>query len=355
MYTRARNSQLYVKRDSSRRSLFVTQGNDVRTLKINDYCLDTCKFHHLPIKQPATVYYCGMNNCHVSWYKIYNLKLNHFIYNCRSKVLFYYIFAFFPLVFSIRKNRYLERILKLLLKLFRQKRIETRRSLSKIFLCKRIRAFRTRDIVKGLSFSCHFHSSLRFISKRILMRMSSWFGHCENATSTFGVTKLSTTPRKNTAVLPTLKYALWYDEGLDERERKWQSTAGITLRFLPHCAVRRRFLPSSRRREYRKGPLSLSFFFLSLSLSLSLSFCFFTVFVFPPVVFSSRLITARRILFPYGENDAAAGHAKGNLEGDTSTVARTSEAVIHSVVSTVNRDYCLPDNLYLHEKWSDSV
>jgi len=60
MYTRARNSQLYVKRDSSRRSLFVTQGNDVRTLKINDYYLDTCKFHHLPIKQPTTVYYCGM-------------------------------------------------------------------------------------------------------------------------------------------------------------------------------------------------------------------------------------------------------------------------------------------------------
>ena len=63
----------------------------------------------------------------------------------------------------------------------------------------------------------------------------------------------------------------------------------------------------SRRREYRKGPYPLV-----------------TFLVFPPVVSSSRLITACRILFPNGENDAAAGHAKGNLESDTSTVARTS-------------------------------
>lgn len=51
------------------------------------------------------------------------------------------------------------------------------------------------------------------------------------------VTKLSATPRKNTAVLPIQKYALSYGEGLDERERKWQSTAGITLRFLPQFDV----------------------------------------------------------------------------------------------------------------------
>lgn len=97
MYTRARNSQLYVKRDSSRRSLFVIQGNDVRTLKINDYnsMPAKLKFHHLPVKQPVTVHHFGANNCHASYQKIYNLNPNQSMYNCRAKVLLYLLSSHF--------------------------------------------------------------------------------------------------------------------------------------------------------------------------------------------------------------------------------------------------------------------
>lgn len=76
---------------------------------------------------------------------------------------------------------------------------------------------------------------------------------------------------------------------------------GITLRFLQRrrgstSLFSARFLPSSRRREYRRDLVS---FLLE-------------VFVFPP---PSRLLIAAhyRTRYTLLENDAAAGHAEGNL------------------------------------------
>lgn len=110
MYTRTHNSQLYVKRDSSGRSLFVILGNDVKTLKINDYnsLPAMLKFHHLSIGQPATVHYFGANNCHALCYNIYNLIPNQSMYNCREKCIYLRTFSF---VFS-RKKCYIEKNLE---------------------------------------------------------------------------------------------------------------------------------------------------------------------------------------------------------------------------------------------------
>lgn len=317
MYMRARNSQLYVKRDSSRRSLFIIQGNNGRTLKINDRNSVKVSSSSRQAFSNCSLFLSEWLSCH----KISNLNPNPFMYtynnNCKTITVFI-IFAIFFASFSQKK------------KALHKKKI----SLSKVFFLEMNRNL-TQEFVKGLSLqvdsrfsrslleACRFHASLRFISKRILMRMSGWFGHSRERYIDVGVTKLSATPEKNTAVLPTQKYALCYDEGLDERERKWQSTAGITLRFLPHCAVRRR----SFRRVSCPRVVGGNIEKISLSLS-----PLFTVFVFLSVVSSSRLITTRGILFQNGENDAAAGHAKGNLKCDTSAVARTSKAVIHSVV-----------------------
>lgn len=58
--------------------------------------------------------------------------------------------------------------------------------------------------------------------------------------------------------------------GLDEKERKWQSTAGITLRFLLHCVVRRCSFRRASCPRFVGGNIE-EISFLSLSLSFSFS------------------------------------------------------------------------------------
>lgn len=109
-----------------------------------------------------------------------------------------------------------------------------------------------------------------------------------------GVTKLSATPGKNTCRLRNTHCGLMRD-WTRKRERKWQSSAGITLRFLPHCVLRRRSFRRASCPRLVGGNIEKVATLSPLPLSLSLFSSLFAVFVFPPDVSSSRLITARRI------------------------------------------------------------
>lgn len=163
-----------------------------------------------------------------------------------------------------------------------ERRIGSRRGIRRgSFLWKRHRAFRARDCRLLRAASCHFHSSLRFISKpgtvTAYVRPERPIG--ETLRRRWSTKSVSDTGEKH-CVLPTHRNTTRCETargraGDGKGERKWQSTAGITLRFLLRCVVATPlfsagFLPSSCRREYRKGPflsLSLSYFPYSLRFS----------------------------------------------------------------------------------------
>jgi len=160
--------------------------------------------------------------------------------------------------------------------------------------------------------SCHFHSSLRFISEAdtvpgypVRPKARPRLGRYVDV----GVsTKVSATAGKNIASCRLRNMRREATRGLDEEERKWQSAAGITLRFLPRCVVRRCSFRRALALVLSEGIQKRSLF--SRSLSVSFPRFLLAAFVFPPVS-TSRLIAVHRVLLPNGENDTAVGHERG--------------------------------------------
>lgn len=182
---------------------------------------------------------------------------------------------------------------------------------------------------RSLLQACRFHSPVRFISKQSTNAVcQASFDHCGNATSTHWSNKtVSDTKEKHCCLVGSEIHALWYSEGFGwegkevTKYRRYHATFPLTLRSSTSL-FSARFLPSSRRREYRIKDISLL-----------LSSLLFAVFVFPPVVSSSRLITTCQILFPNGENERSCWTRKGESRGrHIDRRERTSEAVIHTVV-----------------------
>lgn len=112
------------------------------------------------------------------------------------------------------------------------------RNSSKVFLWKRNRAFCER-----------LPSERRLVISTLLCSLSrNWYCSrvCQTGTAKakalcrrWSTESVSDTGEKH-CVLPTHRNTRReMARGLDEKERKWQSTTGITLRFLLHCVVRR--------------------------------------------------------------------------------------------------------------------
>lgn len=138
-----------------------------RWLQLNASDVEVSSSFH---RTASNVPYFGANNCHALCHNISNLNPNQSMYNYHEKYIYLRTFSF---VLSIRKKT-----------LYRKK--SRRYSFVKSDLEEFIEylslqaLFMPTIIVRGLSFLCRFHSSSCFNSKRILMRMSGRFGHCES-------------------------------------------------------------------------------------------------------------------------------------------------------------------------------
>lgn len=258
-------------------------------------------------------------------YLIININSNQSLYNCRIKIVEIFILLRSRLLG--KEEIYKENVSETHLVFFKSKLKFDVEFVEDFSLKANSRFSHARLSLRSpLSLAFLLVLYLDIIAVCVYTCVSARLVQCRERCVDIGVAKLSATPGKNTAVLSTQKYTYCSPaRGLDKRESDKVSPVSRYVSFhVTRFAVRsfrRTSCPRLVRGNTEETPLSQLSFFLQSS----------------PHRGSLPRVGC---LFPKGENDAAAEHARGTLEDDASSaVARTTSGNSFCSLRRVNRDY----------------